>query len=267
MSIDWFTFTAQILNFLLLAWLLKHFLYGPITNAMEQREARIAAKLADAIEARDAATQLQTDLRTKLRDHSIQREAMLAAAGQEADIWRASELNKSKAEVETARTQWYSSLDREKQTMMRQLQLDVTDHATSLCQHVLSQLADERLQSHIVELFLSQLSDQAGPGSEIRDSLNGQHAVIVESSHKLNQQEHTRITTAIHDIGACQEVTFRVNAQLVCGIEVRAPGCKLAWSIRDSLAELKSKLVDSIDQLVPGNARSVDSHSEKWATR
>ena len=55
MSIDWFTFTAQIINFLVLVWLLSHFLYKPIVNAMNDRQARIAAEHEQALSAkRDA---------------------------------------------------------------------------------------------------------------------------------------------------------------------------------------------------------------------
>ena len=48
MLIDWFTVGAQALNFIILVWLLKRFLYKPILNAVDAREKRIAAELADA---------------------------------------------------------------------------------------------------------------------------------------------------------------------------------------------------------------------------
>ena len=50
MSIDWFTFTAQILNFLVLVWLLTHFLYQPITKAMQERQQKIADEHQKALE-------------------------------------------------------------------------------------------------------------------------------------------------------------------------------------------------------------------------
>ena len=48
MLIDWFTVGAQALNFLILVWLMKHFLYKPILNAIDAREKLIATELADA---------------------------------------------------------------------------------------------------------------------------------------------------------------------------------------------------------------------------
>jgi hypothetical protein len=55
MLIDWFTVGAQALNFLILVWLMKRFLYKPILNAVAEREKRIAAELADAAQKKDDA--------------------------------------------------------------------------------------------------------------------------------------------------------------------------------------------------------------------
>ena len=52
MPINWFM-SAQAINFLILVWLLKRFLYKPILHAVDAREKRIAAQLADA-EAKEA---------------------------------------------------------------------------------------------------------------------------------------------------------------------------------------------------------------------
>ncbi len=48
MLIDWFTVGAQALNFVVLVWLLKRFLYQPVLDAIDAREARIAKQIGDA---------------------------------------------------------------------------------------------------------------------------------------------------------------------------------------------------------------------------
>ena len=48
MLADWFTIVAQALNFLILVWLMKRYLYKPILHAIDEREKRVAAELADA---------------------------------------------------------------------------------------------------------------------------------------------------------------------------------------------------------------------------
>ena len=48
MLIDWFTVGAQLLNFAILVWLMKRFLYQPILRAVDAREKHIAQALAQA---------------------------------------------------------------------------------------------------------------------------------------------------------------------------------------------------------------------------
>ena len=57
MHIDWFVLFCQIFNFLLLAYLLKRFLYGRIIKAMDEREAKIAARFNEANEIKAKATE------------------------------------------------------------------------------------------------------------------------------------------------------------------------------------------------------------------
>ncbi|MEI8631780.1 hypothetical protein P4S72_06080 [Vibrio sp. PP-XX7] len=69
MLIDWFTVIAQVINFLILVWLLKRFLYRPILDAIDAREKRIADELADADEKRDEAVQQREEFHQK--EHQI----------------------------------------------------------------------------------------------------------------------------------------------------------------------------------------------------
>ena len=48
MQIDWFTLVAQIVNFLILIWLLKKFLFRPVQNVMKKRENEITSRLEEA---------------------------------------------------------------------------------------------------------------------------------------------------------------------------------------------------------------------------
>ena len=55
MHIDWFVFFAQIVNFLILVWLLKKFLYSRIIKAIDDREAKITATFEEAEKSRGEA--------------------------------------------------------------------------------------------------------------------------------------------------------------------------------------------------------------------
>ena len=80
MGLDWFTLIAQIVNFLVLVWLLKHLFYGRVIRAMNEREARIAGRLEEAARTRASAEQEAELFRTRNRELEEQRDGMLARA-------------------------------------------------------------------------------------------------------------------------------------------------------------------------------------------
>src|SRR5471030_2866636 len=88
MLIDWFTVGAQALNFIILVWLLKRFLYKPILNAIDARENRIAAELANAATTRTAAETERVEFQRKSTALDEQRSALLGKAVDEAKAER-----------------------------------------------------------------------------------------------------------------------------------------------------------------------------------
>ena len=72
MLIDWFTVGAQALNFLILVWLMKRFLYKPILDAIDAREDRVAAELADA-DASRGTLQIRNAINSSIRTNSSTR--------------------------------------------------------------------------------------------------------------------------------------------------------------------------------------------------
>ena len=88
MLIDWFTVGAQVLNFIVLVWLLKRFLYKPILDAIDAREKRIAAELADADAKKAEAQKERDEFQHKNEDFDRQRAALLSKATEEAKAER-----------------------------------------------------------------------------------------------------------------------------------------------------------------------------------
>ena len=88
MLIDWFTVAAQALNFLILVWLMKRFLYKPILNAIDEREKRIAAELANADAKKAEAQKEHDEFQHKNTEFDQQRAALLSKATGEAQAER-----------------------------------------------------------------------------------------------------------------------------------------------------------------------------------
>ncbi|HOP36238.1 MAG TPA: hypothetical protein PL090_07925, partial [Syntrophales bacterium] len=121
MLIDWFTVAAQILNFLILVFLLKHFLYDRIIGAMDERERKIRGRLEDAEEKKREREEEAETYRRKNRELEDKRKEILDAARDEAEEKRKELVRQARENVESLRTQWRESLQREQESFLGEL--------------------------------------------------------------------------------------------------------------------------------------------------
>ena len=127
MLVDWFTVLAQIINFLILIYLLKRFLYGPIIRAMEEREKKMVAALDKAKNAEKEATQRSQELEREKQSLVSSKERLLAEAKAEVDAWRDSTLKASKKEIEALRQSWMDRLNADRQAFLNALKRRIAE--------------------------------------------------------------------------------------------------------------------------------------------
>lgn len=251
MSINWFTFAAQLINFLVLVWLLKRFLYGPIIRTMEEREAKIAARIQEAEEARQKGVREQTDYRQKMQELEHAREQLLAEAATDVGEWRTQHIESARIEVDADRAEWYRSLAREKASLIQNLRFQAAAHVQQVARHVLAELSTEELERQAIAVFLNQLSDlDPDQRAEIAISIrNSHHQVVVETGFDLPDGERHRITEILQqELTDGLEIEFRTQAELICGIELQAAGYKVCWSISETLESLEEQFVQALDE-------------------
>ena len=88
MAIDWFTLVAQVLNFVILLFLLKRFLYRPVLDAIEQREQRIRDRMDEARRKEEEAETEGRELRERRAQLEARRTELLEEAREEAETRR-----------------------------------------------------------------------------------------------------------------------------------------------------------------------------------
>lgn len=260
MSIDWFTFTAQILNFLVLVWLLTHFLYNPIKNAMHEREKKIAEEHEKAIALQKQAESEAADYKQKTEALTHAKDELLADAGQEVQQWREAHLARARAEIDEQKTEWYQALTRERQSFLREARLRMAGHIHQMSRRVLTELANADLQQQIIDVFLNEIDqiDEQQKNKILALIESTQHRVLVESAFPLEKIHRNKITKFLHDfLGTDIETDFEEKPELICGIELHVAGYKISWNIQEPLEELEEEFVRSLNEVITLNSEIV----------
>ncbi len=253
MLIDPFVVVAQLVNFALLVWLLRRFLYGPITRAMAAREARIRAETEDARRLRSEAAAEGDQYRALLTEFEAEREARLASVHSEVDELRKSRLSEARAEVQAQRERWQHTLAQEKEAFLRELRLRVGQESLAAMRRAFAELADEELEERLVNRFVERMREMDPVDREqliaaARDDGNG---FLVTTAFPPSEAQRDQLGREIAALFSTDfPVSFETDPQCVAGVEVRAGGLKVAWTIDDYLHSLE----DAIRDLFPDAA-------------
>lgn len=239
MLIDWFTVAAQTINFLILVWLLKRFLYAPILAAIDARETKIAEELKDAA-AKKAEAQLERDdFRGKGEALERRRAELLCEATDEAQTERQRLLDAARKDADTLRAKLNAAVNIERLELNREIVTRVQQEVFAVARKTLADLAGITLEDRIAEVFIRRLHDMrekcnAQPGTPPRPT-----SALVRSAFELPPPSRTAMENAVQAwLGTEARVTFETVPQLISGIELTAGGQKIAWSISDFLAAL-----------------------------
>lgn len=242
MLIDWFTVGAQVLNFVVLVWLMQRFLYQPVLQAIAVREKQIADQIADAAaQAAQAQTERQI-FEKKNAAFDQQRADLLSQATAQATAEGLRLAEKAQQAAEALAAQRQQSLAVQAAHLQQWIAGRAAHEVFAVARKTLADLANVGLEERMVELFTRQLSALAHPAKEpLAAAL--QHSAepaLVRSCFALPAEQQTAIRQAIgRAFSADVELRFETVADAVCGIELRAGGQKLAWTIDEYLRDLE----------------------------
>ena len=234
MQIDWLTVVAQVVNFLVLVYLLKRFLYRPVTEAMARREERIAERVRKAREREEEAKRERERLHERLGKLEARRDAILDEAREEAEAERHRLLEEAREETEEARRRWHGQTEAEKAQFLDELRRRTCEGFEELARKALKDLAGAELEEQMVRTLMERLK---GLDKETRRALSeSEEPMAVATSFELDSGGRRRVTRAIHEhVKPDVDIAYGESPDLLCGIELTAGSRRLGWSLADYL--------------------------------
>lgn len=254
MRVDWFTFAAQIINFLILIWLLKRFLYKPILNAIDTREKRIENELAEAASKMAEARAEQEIFICKNRDLESRQSRLMKDAADDADNLRQRLFEETRSESERLRLKMQEGLRNELQVLNREIARRTHEEVFSITKKVLSDLAEANLEGQIVELFVTRLGKlDDGDRQRLKQLLRiSSLSPSVRSAFSLSPDQRSALEISIHETFAYDgDIQYTADPHIISGIELTINGYKLAWSITDYLHSMEKSVESLISELAP----------------
>jgi len=161
-GVDFFKLGFQIVNFLILLWLLRRFAYKPVLGMIDERRRRITKGLEDA-EAAERDRQLaQAEREAAVAEARQEAQAMIARAGKIAEDSRAEIMAGARAEADKLIARAREEINGEKEKAMAELRAQVAELALSAAGKLVSSEMSGATQRRLVDEFLAEVQPANG---------------------------------------------------------------------------------------------------------
>lgn len=250
MRVDWFTFAAQVVNFLILVWLLKKFLYKPVLTAMDRRKALIAERFKEVEEKKELAVaeqkrylEMQESLKALATDG-------LKKARQEAEELRVKLLEEVRRDADGIRKQWQQNVEKEKKAFLEQISLTLASQLDKLSRSALTDLADEPLEKRIISAFFRNLRKEPEKIQALKDAFSKEPTLVLSSAFAVDDILKAEVSQEINQLFG-QEITpiYQRNSDLIAGISLETGGKKMRWDIERYLEDFHKELSATLDTI------------------
>ena len=258
----WFTIVAQAINFLILAWLLKRFLYKPILQAIDAREKGIATQLAAAVAKEAAAQKKSDDFQHKNEAFDQERATLLTKATDEAKGERQRLLDEAKKDADALRDKRQAALQTEQEHLNQDIVRWAQKQVFAIARKTLADLSDTGLEERMGDVFVGRVRALTGAAKEQLATAfkTSNHTVSVHSAFEMPPAQRTAIESAVKETFAPDaHVQFETAPEMISGVELSTNGHKIAWSIADYLSTLEK----SAGELVRAETKPEPKPDEK----
>lgn len=254
MSIDLFTLVAQVINLIILLFLLRKFLYLPVLKAVDERQKFIASELNKASSAHRQAQELERICQQKIMEIDVQKQEILGKTQAEAQALSEKLSAEAKAEFVQAKKNWQKRLQTEQKTFDLAIQNLIVEHFRTFATDALKQMADVNLNDLIADKLKEKiLALSAVKKEQFAQAYQNKKLIVVQSAKKMTTDNQKNLKKFLMEQFALNDdikFNFMVNNELVCGIAIQAEEQLIAWNLAGYLEEFQKNMDNEVSQLI-----------------
>lgn len=238
MDLDWTTFILEIINFLVLVWILQRFLYRPVMNVVAQRRAAITQSLQEAQDTQDQAAGLKEQYENRLADWQQEREAARQKLQDEIETERQKLMAQLQTELDEQRRKEQVLAARRDENLLREARQQAQLLSVQFAAKLLARLASPSVENQLLEMLLEDLSRL--PEEQRKTLAAAQHdsetPMQVISAFPINEEQRQRLTAALQKtLGTRVSCEFHEDVAILAGISVHIGSHYLQANLKEEL--------------------------------
>lgn len=232
------TFVLELVNFLVLVWILKRFLYRPILDIVARRREQIDATMAEAKRIDSEAQALEERYKKRLDEWESEQADKRAALAHELADERARQLADVRESVNEEVEKSRAAEARRIADLGDKLEREGLALGARFASRLLGVSATPELQTRLLDLFVQDFD--ATPSERFANLLGNSEfapdSVDVSSAFELTEAQRKAVAERARKLcGSDIPVQFAEDPELLAGIRLTIGGCVLGLNLKDEL--------------------------------
>ncbi len=252
MNINWSTVFFQIINFWIIVWILKKYLFKPVLSSMDKREKMIQSKLKEAEDAKKKAEKEKQNLLNKIASLEQSKSSILAEAYKKADFEYAVLLKSFNAEMTGKRKAFEEQVVLEREFLRNSIKDLAGQTILKTLEDALKNLANTDVEKAVLNNFILKLkSKDIEKISELKKYYQKNKSLSVATSFDMDSKTKQLITHAVAEILELKtvKIEFTKHQDIICGIEIICPPLLISFGVNTYISEFKKNLDDGLAEL------------------
>lgn len=239
MELDWITFVFELINFLVLIWILNRFLYKPVMTVIAQRKAAVQQTRADAEKLRNDAETLRAQYENRLAEWEQERDKARAQLREEINAERNRLLDGLRTDLDQEREKAAALEQRRLNDCRQQAEATAIAQGTAFASRLLSRLGGAELERKIIDMVLEDLprlpedTIHAIRSAPARTGLG----MKITTSYPLDTIQQKLLGEACRTLMGCEgPCEFLEDRNLVAGVRISFGSWVLRANLQDELS-------------------------------
>lgn len=238
MELNWSTFILEIINFLVLVWILKRFLYKPVLEVIAKRRSGIEQQLAEAHRLNEEADALKSEYDNRLADRDKERQQAREALAQELDAERTRQMENLQQMLTEERKKAEVAEERQRNEAQRETEQRALQQGAEFASRLLGQAAGPELEARLCQLLLDGLNQLTEQEITALRTQWGEPPKVIEitSAYPLSSAQQQQLEKALSNVtGLDIPFHYAQDADLLAGLNITVGAWLLQTNLRDEL--------------------------------
>ena len=239
MELNWSTFLLEIINFLVLVWILKRFLYRPVLAVLEKRRQEIEQNLNEANSHHTQAIELEQQYKKRLEDWALEKQQLKDTMQQEILTERTQRLEQLETELASEREKTEVVTQRHLAESLRQYQENAHEQGARFATQLLTAVASEELESRLFDLLIKTFDelDEERQMTLFNACKKSSDSITVTSSYTLSESQQQQLEQKLNTL--CEQsvkINYIQDPELIAGLRILIGASVLSINLQDELS-------------------------------